>query len=117
MGALNKFNHYSFQDIQTARPVIESMLLKKRRLKTIFTFLRNEARWDAIGDFPILANICSVAQSVGHQLSAREVTAMFRISDEFKDIRQNNQLILQVCASITPQDSRRENKKQRTDKV
>ncbi len=98
MGKINKFNYYSFQDLTLSRPIIVRMLLKKRRLKTIFTFLRNEARWDAVGDYPIISFICSVTKENGYQVKPKEVRDIFRGTSEFKRVQLNSEIIMQVCA-------------------
>ena len=98
MGKINKFNYYSFQDLSLSRQIIVKMLLKKRRLKTIFTFLRNEARWDAIGDYPLISFVCAVAKENGYVMKPKEARSIFRTTSEFKKILQTNEIILQVCA-------------------
>ncbi len=75
MGKINKYNYYPYQDLSLARPVIVRMLLKKRRLKTIFTFLRKEARWDSIGDYPLVSFVCKVANENGHKVKPKEISS------------------------------------------
>lgn len=98
MGRINKFNHYQFQDLSLARSIIEKMIAKKRRLKTVFTFLRNEARWSAIGDYPLISYICSVAKKSGHHIRAKEVRDIFRQTHEFRNVVLSSEIIMQVCA-------------------
>ncbi len=98
MGKINKFNYYSFQDLSLSKPIIEKMIERKKRLKTIFTFLRNEARWDAIGDYPLISFVCAVAKENRYAVKPKEVRNIFRKTPEFKKIQQNNEIILQVCA-------------------
>lgn len=98
MGKINKFNYYSFQDLSFTRPIIEKMIKRKKRLKTIFTFLRNEARWDAIGDYPLISFICNVVKEQGRVVKPKEVSGILRKTQEFKNIQQNNEIISQVCA-------------------
>lgn len=98
MGKINKFNYYPFQDLSFSRPIIKKMIERKKRLKTIFIFLRNEARWDAIGDYPLISFVCAVAKENGYGVKPKEVRNIFRKTPEFKKIQQNNEIILQVCA-------------------
>lgn len=98
MGKINKFNYYPYQDLSLARPVIVRMLLKKRRLNTIFTFLRNEARWDAIGDYPLISFTSAVAKEKGYEVSPKEVRRILRKRPEFKRVQMNSEIVLQVCA-------------------
>ncbi len=98
MGKINKFNYYPYQDLSLTRPVILKMLSKKRKLKTIFKFLRGEARWDAIGDYPIISFTCKVAKQNGNKTKSKDVRDMFRETEEFKRIQQNSDFISQVCA-------------------
>lgn len=110
MGKINKFNYYSFQDLALSRPIIVRMLSKKRRLKTIFTFLRNEARWYAIGDYPLISFVCKVAKEKGHAVKPKEVRTIFRQTAEFKKVQQDNQIIVQVCAQDTTQNDLQQKK-------
>lgn len=105
MGKINKFNYYPYQDLSLARPVIVRMLLKKRRLKTIFNFLRDEARWDAIGDYPLISFVCRVINENGGTVKPKEVSNILRKTQEFKKIRQDNEFILQVCGQKTIQNA------------
>lgn len=105
MGKINKFNYYPYQDLSLARPVILRMLLKKRRLKTIFAFLRNEARWDSIGDYPLISFVCRVVNENGHTVKPKEVSSILRKTKEFRKIRQDNEFIVQVCGQKTMQNA------------
>ena len=98
MGKINKFNYYSFQDLSLSRPIIEKMIERKKRLKTIFIFLRNEARWDAIGDYPLISFVCAVAKENGYVVRPKEVRNIFRTTSEFKNVQQNSEITKQVCA-------------------
>jgi hypothetical protein len=105
MGKINKYNYYSYQDLSLAGPVIVRMLLKKRRLKTIFFFLRNEARWEAIGDYPLISYVCRVVNENGRTVKPKEVSSILRKTKEFKKIRQHNEFIVQVCGQNTTQNA------------
>lgn len=111
MGKINKFNYYPYQDLSLARPVILRMLLKKRRLKTIFSFLRNEARWEAIGDYPLISFVCRVVNENGRTVKPKEVSTILRKTKEFKKIRQDNEFIVQVCGQNTTQNAPQRKKK------
>lgn len=108
MGRINKFNYYPYQDLSLARPVILRMLSKKRKLKTIFKFLRNEARWDAIGDYPLISFICRVVNEKGYAVKPKEVSSILRKTQEFKKIRQDNEFIVQVCGQDITQNAQQQ---------
>lgn len=111
MGKINKFNYYPYQDLSLARPVIVRMLLKKRRLNTIFIFIRNEARWDAIGDYPLISFVCKVVNESGRTVKPKEVSNILRKTQEFKKIRQDNEFIVQVCGQNITQNAPQRKKK------
>lgn len=115
MGRINKYNYYSVQDLVFAEPIIEKMLEKKRKIGTIFRFLRNEARWDAIGDYPLIFFICLATGKVGRHVTAKEISKVLRKTEEFKDIRQNNQLIAQICAELSSLNADSVKEKRETD--
>jgi len=97
MGTLSKFNYYSFQDLNFSVPIILSMLEKNCRLKRIFNFLRKDTRWDSIGDYPIIAFICSFSKNIGFKFEVKEIMKVFHQTGEFKNIQQNNEIIKQIC--------------------
>ena len=107
MGKVNKYNYYSFQDLSFAEPLVEKMLGKNKKIGTIYSFLRKEARWDTIGDYPLLFFICLIAGKKSRIITAKEITKVLKKTEEFKNIRQNNQLIAQVCAAIIAQNANR----------
>lgn len=116
MGKINKFNYYSVQDLSFSRQIIKTMLTKRKKLKTIYTFLRNEARWDSIGDYPLISFICKVAKENGYDIKQAEIRNMFRKTTEFEKVKQNSEIILQVYAQIIAQNALQRDKEVKTTK-
>lgn len=102
MGKLNTYNYYSIQILETAKPVIDKMLGEKCRLKTIYKFLRNEARWLAFGDYPLVYSICQIAKEKDRIVGRKELFSLLKNAQdgEFKALPNNSKFLKQLCACL-----------------
>lgn len=98
MGILNQRNYYQVQGLSSTEPIIKKMVGQGKRMTTIYRFLREEARWNNIGDYPIVVCIFWVAKKDKKIFTPNEVRKTLRQTkdQEFQNINQNHKLITQL---------------------
>lgn len=100
MSKPNQRNFYIVQDLKTSEVLIRKMLNNNCRLITIYKFLRAEARWISIGDFPLICIIVKTANKSNKRITKISATRLLNDAKdgEFKKVRPTSELISQLCA-------------------
>lgn len=73
---------YPFQDLEWGEKTAARMFLANRTIIGVFTYMRKQARWKTIGDYPLLSFVCTIANLYHVQFSDLDLKYLFHRSDD-----------------------------------
>lgn len=87
-------------DLQSEQNSIKKMVEKGRSIRSIYIQLRQKVKLQAIGDYPLISFICQVINESGLELTKKAVTQVLKIAQdgEFKRVREDSEIVRQLCA-------------------
>lgn len=105
-------------DLIISEPIIKKMARDKAKISTIYKLLRSQARFQFIGDYPMISWIVRTVSMI-REITKIEIVKTLRIAvdGEFKRINSRNEIVTQLYAQVAGENGRETGQKLRVDPI